>query len=92
MSSGLHFFRCLRVVDNGDQPVTVPSDVKDHIAIDVIGILKHAANFVKIVPADPLDNTHPRFDFVRRIRIAFHRLAEVLSSNDDHLPRILHNM
>ena len=92
MSSGLHFFRRLCIVDNGDQPVTVPSDVKGHISIDVIGILKHAANFVKIVPANPLDNTHPRFDFVRCIGIAFHRLAEVLSRNDEHLPRILHNM
>jgi hypothetical protein len=44
------------------------------------------------VPADPLDDTHPRFDFVRRIRIAFHRLAQVLPRNDEHSPRILHNM
>jgi len=91
MSFGLHFFLCLRVVDNGDQPVPVSSDVKDHVAIHGIGVLKHAANFVKIVPADPLDNTHPRFDFVRCIGIAFHRLAEMLSRNDDHPPRILHN-
>jgi len=85
MSLGLHFFRRLCIVDNGDKPITVPSDVKDHVAIHVIGILKHAANFLKIVPADPLDDTHPRFDFGRRIRIAFHRFAEVLSRNDEHL-------
>lgn len=92
MSFGLHFFRRLCIVDNGDKPVTVPSDVKDHVTLDVIRILKHAANFVKIVPADPLDDTHPRFDFPRRVRIAFHRLAQVLSRNDDHLRRILHDM
>ena len=92
MPSGLHFFRRLCIMDNGDKPVTVPSDVKDHVAIHLIGILKHDANFVKIVPADPLDDTHPRFDFVRRIRVAFHRLAQMLSRNDEHSLRILHNM
>lgn len=84
MSSGLHFSRRLCIVDNGDKPIAVPPDVKDYVAIHVVGILKHAANFVKIVPADTLDDTHPCFDFLRRIRIAFHRLAEVLSRNDDH--------
>jgi hypothetical protein len=59
MSSGLRFSRRLCKVDNCDQPIAVASDVKDHVAIDVISILKHAANFVKIVPADPLDNAHP---------------------------------
>jgi len=91
MSFGLHFFFHLCIVDNGDKPITVPSDVEDHVAIDAIGILKHAANFLKIVPADSLDDSYPRFDFVRRIRIAFHRLAEVLSRNDEHSTRILHN-
>jgi len=92
MSFGVHFFRRLCIVDNGDKPITVPSDVKDQVAIHVIGILKHAANFLKIVPADPLDDTHPRFDFVRRVRVACHRLAQALSRNGEHLSRILHNM
>lgn len=92
MSFGLQFFRRLRIVDNGNKPIAVPSDVKNYVAIHIIGILKHAAHFVKIVPTDPLDDTHPRFDFVRRIRIAFHRLAQMLSRDDNHLPRILHNM
>jgi len=91
MSFGLHFFFRLCIVDNGDQPVAVPSDIKNHVAIYVIGIVKHAANFVKIVPADPFDDADPRFDFVRRIRIAFHRLAQMLSRNDDHSRSILHN-
>jgi hypothetical protein len=53
MSFGLHFSRRLCIVDDGDKPVTVPSDVEDHVAIHVIGILEHAAHFVKTVPADP---------------------------------------
>jgi hypothetical protein len=40
-------------MDNGDEPVRVPGDVKDHVAVQVIGILKRAANFLKIVPTDP---------------------------------------
>ena len=70
MSFGLPFTRRLRIVDDGDKPVPVLSDVKDHVAIDKIGILKHAAHFRKIVPADRLDDAHPSFDFVRRIRVA----------------------
>ena len=59
MPFGLHFSCRLGIVNDGDKPVTVPSDVKDYVAIHVIGILEHAANFVKIVPADSLDDTHP---------------------------------
>src|SRR5271167_4393933 len=84
MSFGLHFFRCLCVVDDGDKPIPVPSDVKDHVAINVIRILKHAADFVKVTPPDSLDDTHPRFDFVCRFGIACNRLAQMLSRNDDH--------
>jgi hypothetical protein len=61
------------------------SDVKDHVAIPTIGILKeHAAHFRKIVPPDRLDDAHPRLDFVCRIRVAFHRLAQVPTRNDVH--------
>jgi hypothetical protein len=43
------------------------------------------------VPANRLDNGAPGFDFVRCIWVAFHRLPQVLTRNDVHLPRILHN-
>jgi hypothetical protein len=39
------------------------------------------------VPPDRLDDAHPRFDFVRRIRVAFHRLAQMLTRNDMHSPQ-----
>jgi len=89
---GLLFIRRLRIVDDGDKPVPVLSDVKDHVAIHRIGVLKHAAQFRKIVPPDRLDDPDPRFNFVRRIRIAFHRLGQVPTRNDMHSSRILHNM
>jgi len=92
MSFGPHFFGCLGIVDDSDKPITVPSDVKDDVAIHLIGILKHAPHFREIVPPDRLDDTHPRFDFVRCIRIAFYRLAQMHSRNDEHQLRILHNM
>ena len=92
MSFGLHFFHRLRIVDYDDEPIAVPSDVKNYVANHVISVLERAANFVKIVPADLLDDTHPRSDFVRRIGIEFHRLAQMLSRNDNHLSKILHNM
>jgi hypothetical protein len=41
------------------------------------------------VPANRLDNGGPGFDFVRCIWVAFHRLPQVLTRNDVHLPKIL---
>lgn len=91
MSFGLLSLRRLRIVDDGDESVPVLSDVKDHVAIDKIGVLKHAAHFREIVPADNLNDAHPSFDFVRRIRIPFHRLAQMLTRNDIHSLMVLHN-
>ena len=91
MALGLPIIRRLCIVDDGDKPVLILSDVKDHVIIHKIGILKHAANFRKIVPPDCLDDAHPRSDFVRRIRVAFHRLAQMLTRNDMHSTRVLHN-
>ena len=78
------FIRRLRIVDDGDEPVTILSDVKDHVVIHMISILEHPANFRKIVPPDRLDNAHPCFDFVRRIPVAFHRLPQMLTRNNMH--------
>ena len=56
MPFGLPFTRRLGIVDDGYQPVSVAPDVEDHVAIDKVGILEHAANFLKIAPADRLDD------------------------------------
>ncbi len=66
--------------------------LKIDVIIHNIGILKHLANFRKIVPPYCLDDAHPRFDFIRRIRVAFNRFPQMLTRNDVHRPRILHNM
>jgi len=79
-------------MDDSDKPVPVLPDVKDHVAIHRIGILKHAAHFRKIAPPHRLNDGYPGFDFVRRIRVAFHRLAQMLTRNDMHPFMILHNM
>ena len=79
-------------MDDGYKPVPVVPNVEDHIAIDKIGVLEHAANLIKIVPTDRLDNGGPCLDFVRRIWVAFYRLPQMLTRNEMHSPRILHNM
>lgn len=89
---GLLFIRRLCKVDDGDQPIPVLSDVKDQVAIYRIGIFKRAAHLCKIAPPDRLNDSHPRFDFVRRIRVALHRLAQVPARNDMHPTIILHIM
>ena len=82
--------RRLCIMDDRDQPVPIVPDVKDHVTIHIVGILKHAANFRKIVPPDRLDDARPRCNFVRRIRVVFDRLAQMLARNDMHSPIILH--
>jgi len=84
MPFGLPLVRCLSIVDHGYEPVPVVPDVKDHVAVHRIGILEHAANILKIAPANHLDNGGPGFDFVRRIWVAFHRLPQMLTRNDMH--------
>jgi hypothetical protein len=71
-------------MNNGDKPVSVMSDVEDHISIHRIGTLKRAANFVNIVPSDFLDNGNPRFYFIPRIWVLFTRLAQMLAGNNMH--------
>jgi len=71
-------------MDDGDKPVPVLSDVEDHVATHGIGVLKHSANFHNVVPPDRLDDAHPCFDFVRRIRVALYRLSQMLACNDMH--------
>jgi len=84
MPLGLPFTRCLSIVDDGYKPVPIVPNVEDDVASDKIGILEHAVNVIKILPANRLDNCGPSHDFVRRIWIAFHRLPQMLTRNDMH--------
>ena len=92
MALRLPFLCRLSIVDDAYQPVPVVPDVKDHIAVCKIGIPKRSADPFSIVPADRLDNRGPGFDFVRSIEVGFQGLPQVLTRNDVHLERILHNM
>jgi hypothetical protein len=84
MALGLSFIRCLSIVDDGYKPVPVVPKVEDYGTIDKIRIPEHAANVIKIVPADRLDKGGPCHDFFRRIGVAFHRLPQMLTRNDIH--------
>jgi hypothetical protein len=84
MPLGLSFLRCLSIMNDGYEPVPVVPDIKDHIAVHRIGILEYAANIIKSVPTNRLDNHDPSFDFVRCIWIAFHSLPQMLTRNDMH--------
>ena len=82
--------RCLCIVDDRDKPVPITPDIKDHIVVHIVSILERALYFRKIVPPDYFDDGRPRFDFVRRILMGFHRLVQMLLRDDVHLPIILH--
>lgn len=78
-------FTCrLSVVNDGDEPVPIAPDVKDHVTVHSISVLERAANIIEIVPANRLDDGDPGFDFVRRIRVVSHCLTQMLTHNDMH--------
>ena len=88
----LPILRGLRIVDDSYKPVPVVPNIKDDVTFYRIGILESSADLIKIVPANRLDNGRPGCNFVRCIWVGFYRLPQVLTRNDVHLPRILHNM
>ena len=92
MSLRLPLLPRLRIVDDSYKPVPVSPNIKDDVAFYRIGILERSADLIKIVPANHLDNGGPGCNLVRRIWVGIYRLPQVLSRNDVHLPRILHNL
>lgn len=80
----------LCVVDDGDKPISVLSEVKNYVPIDIIGVLKEAPNLRKIVPSNSFDYHCPRFDFVGRIRIAIDGFTQMPSGYEVHLSIVLH--
>jgi len=84
VSLGVNSLLRLCIVDDGDQPVPVSSNVKNYVVIDGIRVFKHVANLGKIVPANGLDNADPQFNFFRCIGMVLHRFAEKLARDDVH--------
>jgi hypothetical protein len=78
----LNFRSC--VVNDGDKAISVLSEIKNHVSIDIIDIRKHAANFQKVVPSNGFHDRRPGFDFVCGIRIAIDRFLQMSSGNDVH--------
>ena len=92
MPLGVAFLRRLSIVDNGHKSVSLVRNIKDDVAFYRIGILERSADLIKTVPANHLDNGDPGLDFVRYIWVGFHRLPQVLTCNDMHSVRVLHNL
>ena len=92
MPLGLPLLRRLRMVGDGYKPVPVVPDIKDDVTFYRIGIFERSTELIKIVPANGLDNGGPGCNFVRCIWVGFHRVLQVLTRNNVHRSRILHNM
>ena len=88
----LPLVRRLRIVDDSYKPVPVVPNIKNDVASYGIGIFGRSADLIKIVPANRLDNGGPGLDFVRCIWVGIHRLLQVLTRNDMHSLRVLHNL
>jgi hypothetical protein len=92
MPLGSLLVRRSRVVNDRDEPVTVLSNVENHVSLHIVGLLERAANFREIVPSSPFDDNNPCFDLVRRIRVLLHGFVEILVRDDMHNGMLLHNM
>ena len=64
-----------RIVNDGYEPVAVPSKVEYDIAPNIVGVFEDAANVRKIVPSNLLDDSYPCLDLLRRIRVRTHGLV-----------------
>lgn len=74
-----------RVVNDGDKPVAILTNIEDYESFHVVGVLELAANLRKIVPSNLFDYSYPCLDLVRRIRILLHSLIQMLAGNDVHV-------
>ena len=92
MPFGLFSFYRLYVMDDGDQPVPIIADVKNHELAHRIGMLEDGPHLLKIMPVRSLEDGLPRFDFVRRVLVGFCRLQQVLFGDDVHSLIILHKV
>jgi hypothetical protein len=92
MAFGLLFVRGFCVVNDGDKSVSVLSDIEDHVAIYIIGILEQTANFWEIVPTDTFYDAYPRLDFVRRIAVLLYCFGHMPARNDMHSTTVLHEL
>ena len=92
MAFRLSLFGRFGIVNDRDESVPIPPDIEDHVAIDIIGVLKHLPHFGKIVPANRLNEACPGFHFTRCIRVLLYRFAQMPAGNDMHSPTILHNL
>ena len=88
----LPFFRRFSMVDDGYKSVPVVPKIKDHVVFYRIGILERSKDLIKVVPTNHLDEGGPGLDFVRCIWVGFYCLPQVLSRNDMHAIRVLHNL
>jgi hypothetical protein len=66
---GLHFARCLSVVDHRYEPVSVVPDIENHVAIYWVCVFEYATNFRAAVPVNRFDNGFPRSNLVSCIGV-----------------------
>ena len=64
-----------RIVNDGDEPVAVPSKVEYDVSPNIVGVLEDAANLRKIMPSNLLDDSHPCLDLLHRIWVRTHGLV-----------------
>ena len=81
-SNPVLFLAC--VVNDGDQPVTVLTNIEDYVAIHIVCIFEDLAHIYKIPPFSLGGNPAPGPDFLGSVRKLFFCPRQVLACDNVH--------
>jgi len=73
-----------RVMNHRDQPIPILANIKNHVSLDVVGILEHIADLGEIMPANFFNDGRPCTNLLCRIGILFGSIVQMPSRDDVH--------
>jgi hypothetical protein len=74
----------LCVVNNGNKPIPILTEVEDNVTIDIVGIPDRTTNFCEILPPHRFDDCRPGVDFVCGIWISIAGYLQMPSGDKVH--------
>ena len=73
-----------RIVDDGNQSISVVANVEDDITVDIISILEYLQDFVEVSPTSIFSDSVPRMNLIGRVRILITRFSQVPFCDNVH--------
>jgi hypothetical protein len=86
MAHGDAVFFLSRVVNDGNEPVTVLTNIEDHVAIHIIRIFENLTHFHEIPPSRISSDPVPGTDFSGCVRKSLFGPQQMLARDNVHGP------